>query len=49
MSGMTEGILDVVEAFREDIGRTPGLVELLEVMHHGARTLPDGALFRRSL
>lgn len=41
---LADGIRDVVEAFRQEVGRAPALVELLEVLHHGARTLPDEAL-----
>jgi hypothetical protein len=41
---LTEGVRDVVDAFVEDIGRAPGLVELLEILYDGARTLPDDAL-----
>jgi hypothetical protein len=41
---LASGFRDVVDAFEEDLGRPPRLVELLEVLRDGARTLPEGAL-----
>jgi hypothetical protein len=41
---LAEGFRDVLDAFGDDHGRAPGLVELLEILHDGARTLPDDAL-----
>ncbi|MEU9829336.1 hypothetical protein [Micromonospora chersina] len=41
---LAEGFREVLDAFEEDAGRAPYLVELLEILREGARTLPDDAL-----
>ncbi|MEV4640018.1 hypothetical protein AB0J80_21980 [Actinoplanes sp. NPDC049548] len=41
---LASGLRDVVDAVEEDLGRPPRLVELLEILRDGARTLPEGAL-----
>jgi hypothetical protein len=41
---LVEGCRAVLGAFGDDIGRAPGLVELVEILHDGVRTLPDEIL-----
>jgi hypothetical protein len=41
---LAEGFREVLDAFEEDAGRAPHLVELLEILREGARTLPDDVL-----
>ncbi|WP_328421055.1 hypothetical protein OG470_04485 [Micromonospora sp. NBC_00389] len=41
---LADGFREVLDAFEEDAGRAPQLVELLEILREGARTLPGDAL-----
>jgi len=44
VSALAAGFRIVIEAFEDEIGRPPGVVELLDILCYGAQTLPDDAL-----